>query len=239
MVRKENGFLHRIYISYITPLLASVTHRSRRAVREVERSGGPDRYAMYGVETSRTLDKCSAVAVEAIFETDCSRKWRGNMKLDRLWSIGIAAIVSVGLFAEEPAYAADEQVNCTLETLNGQYLVASHGMLTPPVPHFGIPAGAEPSITANAGYSLYNGDGTGEDFVTFTINGINANVPSPQPTQYPLNPDCTGTKTVLPTGPHFSIFVATDGSVITTVATEEGFSVSASGSRVRHSQSSQ
>jgi hypothetical protein len=163
------------------------------------------------------------------------------MKLSGLWPIGIVAIVSVGLFTEEQAYAGENYqiTNCTLETLNGQYPVSANGMLIPPVPLFGIPAGAPSSVTAAAGYSIYNGDGTGTDYVTFTVNGVNANVASPTPTKYTINPDCTGTKTVLPDGPHFNIFVAYDGSVVTAVATDQGFAVSESDRRVRPSQSFQ
>jgi hypothetical protein len=135
--------------------------------------------------------------------------------------------------AGERAYADGNQHpgRCTLETLNGQYLVAANGMLIPPVSLFSIPAG--PSlVTAAAGYSIYNGDGTGTDYVTFTVNGINANVTSPTPTKYALNPDCTGTKTVLPSGPHFDIFVAIDGSGLTAVVTDQGFAASESDRRV-------
>ena len=150
------------------------------------------------------------------------------MKLVGLWGMAIGAIVSVGLFAGEQAYAGenDHPTKCTLETLNGQYLEAGNGMLIPPVPLFGIPSGAPSSVTAFAAYSIYNGDGTGTDYVTFTVNGIDQNVTSPTPTQYTLNPDCTGTKTVLPSGPHFDIFVAIDGSGLTEVSTDQGFAVS-------------
>jgi hypothetical protein len=113
----------------------------------------------------------------------------------------------------------------------GQYLVGANGMLIPPVPLFSIPAGTPSLVTAAAGYSIYNGDGTGTDYVTFTVNGINANVTSPTPTKYTLNPDCTGTKTVLPSGPHFDIFVALDGDGLTAIATDTGFAVSESDRR--------
>jgi hypothetical protein len=105
-------------------------------------------------------------------------------------------------------------------------------MLIPPVPLFSIPAGTPPLVTAAAGYSIYNGDGMGTDYVTFTVNRINANVSSPTPTKYTLNPDCTGTKTVLPSGPHFDIFVAVDGSGLTAVVTDQGFAASESDRRV-------
>jgi hypothetical protein len=156
------------------------------------------------------------------------------MKLEGLWAVGIGTIVSVGLLAGEQAYAGenDHRAKCTLETLKGQYLGAANGMLIPPVPLFSIPAGTPPLVTAAAFYSAYYGDGAGMDWVTFTVNGANADVTSPTPTQYTLNSDCTGTKTVLPSGPHFDIFVAIDGSGLTAVITDQGFAASESDRRV-------
>ena len=148
-------------------------------------------------------------------------------------AIGLGLVTSMALLTLDNAYADENgrATKCTLDTLKGQYLVAGNGMLIPPVPLFSIPAGTPPLVTAAAGYSIYNGDGTGTDYVTFTVNGINANVTSPTPTKYTLNPDCTGTKTVLPSGPHFDIFVALDGDGLTAIATDTGFAVSESDRR--------
>jgi hypothetical protein len=151
-----------------------------------------------------------------------------------IWVIGIGVLAGVSLFTVEQANAGenDHAPKCTLETLKGQYLGSTNGMLIPPVPLFSIPAGTPPLVTAAAYYSAYYGDGTGMDWVTFTVNGVNADVTSPTPTQYTLNSDCTGTKTVLPSGPHFDIFVAIDGSGTSEVATDQGFAVSATDRRV-------
>jgi hypothetical protein len=151
-----------------------------------------------------------------------------------MWVIGIGVLAGIGLSIVEQAYAGenDQGAKCTLETLKGQYLGAANGMLIPPVPLFLIPAGTPPLVTAAAFYSAYYGDGTGMDWVTFTVNGANADVTSPTPTQYTLNSDCTGTKTVLPSGPHFNIFVAIDGSGLTAVVTDQGFAASESDKRV-------
>ena len=150
-----------------------------------------------------------------------------KMKLKRigLWSIATGVLISVGLLSVEQGNAAEKR--CTLDTLKGQYLVAATGTLFPPA--FGVTA---PSISAAAGYSIYNGDGTGTDYVTFTVNGVNQNVTSPTPTTYTLGPDCTGTKTVLPYGPHFNIFVASDGEGLTAIATDSGFAAVESDRRV-------
>jgi len=157
------------------------------------------------------------------------------MKRVELSAIGLTLLTSVGLITVERAYAGenDHATKCTLETLNGQYLVAANGALFPPA--FGV---TEQSVSAAAGYSTYNGDGTGTDWVTFTIDGIVAvgAVPTPTPTTYTLKSNCTGTKTVLPSGPHFNIFVAIDGSGLTAVATDQGFAVSESDRRVGSDQ---
>jgi hypothetical protein len=137
-------------------------------------------------------------------------------------------LLSLGLLNAEPGYAAGKQ--CSLATLKGQYMVAATGTLFPPA--FGVTA---PSVSTVAGYSIYNGDGTGTDYVTFAVNGVNQNVTSPTATSYTLGPDCTGTKTVLPYGPHFNIFVAVDGEGLTAIATDSGFAVSESDSRVKSS----
>jgi hypothetical protein len=52
---------------------------------------------------------------------------------------------------------------------------------TPASTGFSRSAGTPPLVTAAAGYSIYNGDGAGTDYVTFTVNGINANVTLPHP----------------------------------------------------------
>ena len=154
------------------------------------------------------------------------------MKRIGVLPISLGLLMTVGSLTVERAYAGenDQPTKCSLDTLQGQYLVAANGTLFPPA--FGIPAGTPPSVSNAAGYSVYYGDGHGEDWVTFTVNGVNQNVTSPTPTTYTLKPDCAGTKTVLPSGQHFNIFVALDGSGLTAVATDPGFAASESDRRV-------
>ena len=145
-------------------------------------------------------------------------------------AIGAVALTGMALLTAERTYAGDfnHPTKCSLQTLNGQYLVAANGTLFPPA--FEV---AEQSVSAAAGYSTYNGDGTGTDWVTFSIDGTVAvgAVPSPTPTTYTLKSNCTGTKTVM-NGPHFNIFVAIDGSGLTAVSTDQGFAASKSDRRV-------
>lgn len=153
------------------------------------------------------------------------------MKRTRFLVMSISLLAGTTLLTAQPKSEAQEMSGCSLETLHGQYLFSASGMLFPPA--FGV---SKPSASAAAGYSIYNGDGTGTDHVTFTIEGIDVHGASPTPTTYTLNPDCTGTKKVLPSGPNFNIFVASNGSGLTEVSTDPGFAVSFSDNRVGRSR---
>ena len=136
------------------------------------------------------------------------------MKRAGLWLIGIGALLGAGLLPMGRAYAT----RCTLATLNGQYLFNGTGTLFPPA--FGLTSGTETGTSA--GFHIFNGDDTGTDFVTFTVNGVDLHVPSPVLTAYTLNPDCTRTYSVPSANLHFNIFVAVDGSALTTIGTDPG-----------------
>ena len=141
-----------------------------------------------------------------------------------LWAIGTGLLIGAGLLTAGRGYADERKEHmpaCTLATLKGQYVFSGSGTLLAPA--FGL-TGTQTALIASAGYHIFNGDGTGMDFVTFTVNGINQNVPSPVPTTYTLGPDCTGTYTVQ-AGPRFNIFVAHDGSELSVIETVPGVSL--------------
>jgi hypothetical protein len=144
------------------------------------------------------------------------------VKRIELLAIGIGVLASAGLFAMERAYAGEgnHPKGCTLATLDGQYLFGGTATLFPPA--FGV---KKQSISTSAGFHIFNGDGTGTDFVTFSVNGIVQHVPSPTATTYTLNSDCTGTFSVK-NGPNFDIFVAVDGSAFSIVGTDQGLASS-------------
>jgi hypothetical protein len=141
------------------------------------------------------------------------------MKRAGLWAIGIGALVGAGLLPMGRAYAGegDHPTRCTLATLNGQYLFNGTGTLFPPA--FGVTSA---STGASAGFHVFNGDGTGTDFVAFSINGTIVVPSSSTPITYTLNPDCTGTYQVPSAGLNFDIFVAVDGSALITIETDPG-----------------
>jgi len=123
------------------------------------------------------------------------------------------------LVAGSSAWADDgvEGPPCTLKTLKGRYLVAEKGTILPPA--FGVTV---PTPGANAGFHLFNGDGTGTDTVTLRVNGITVLRNLLVSISYTVNADCTGTITVLPGGPHFDIFIAPDGDAIALIGTDPG-----------------
>ncbi len=145
------------------------------------------------------------------------------MKRVGLWAVGIGVLASVGLLTVASGFADenDGATKCTVKTLKGRYLFGG-GSATLFPPAFGV---TEVSVGSAAGYHIFNGDGTGMDFVTFTLNGVDQNVPSPNQLTYTLNSDCTGTYTVhnppgAPPGPKFDIFVSPNGDEMTSINTE-------------------
>jgi hypothetical protein len=136
------------------------------------------------------------------------------MKRVGRWAIGIGLFVTIGFLTIEPGYATPQ---CTLATLKGRYLFVGSGTLLPPA--FGI---TKQALFASAGYHIFNGDGTGTDIVTFSIDGVVVEDKSTTPVSYTVNPDCSGTYTVPPPGPSFDIFIAPSGDELTVIGTDLG-----------------
>jgi hypothetical protein len=155
-----------------------------------------------------------------------------DMELKRIGkrAIGTGLFIGAGLLTAELGYTndrVDHTRGCTVATLKGQYLFSGSGIMFAPA--IGL-TGTQTAVVASAGYHVFNGDGTGMDFVTFTVNGVNQNVPSPVAITYTLEHDCTGTYSVQ-SGPNFNIFVATDGSELSVIETDRGASIAEGPSR--------
>ena len=150
------------------------------------------------------------------YRTESEGREANNMKRVGLWAVGIGVLASVGLITVAQGFADenDRATKCTLATLKGRYLFAGTGTLFPPA--FGV---TETAVDSAAGFHIFDGNGKGHDYVTFTINGIDQNVPSPNDLTYTLNSDCTGTYTVLHGGPSFDIFVSPNGEELAVIAT--------------------
>ena len=141
-------------------------------------------------------------------------------------AVAVAAIAGLSHSGTVAASNDDGHRACTLATLTGRYLFADAGTLYPPA--FGV---AQPTPAADAGFHLFNGDGTGTDTVTFRVGGTIMLENVVAPTSYTVNPDCTGTLSVLG-GPSFGIFVSPDGEAVASIATDPGNYVSTIDRRV-------
>jgi hypothetical protein len=140
----------------------------------------------------------------------------------------VCGLVVAGLIAVEPGIAEETQPTCTLKTLKGRYLFADKGTILPPA--FGVTG---PTPGADAGFHLFNGDGTGTDIVTLRVNGVTVLENAVVPISYTVKADCTGTiKVLVPGGPSFVIFIAPSGEAIATIAADPGNYVSSIDRRV-------
>ena len=141
------------------------------------------------------------------------------MKRVGLWAaIGIGIFfITVGLIIVDQGYAEkeDDRPTCTLKTLKGRYLFGGIITLLPPA----VPP---QSLLAVAGYHTFNGDGTGTDIVTVTLDGAVVRENFVTPITYTVNPDCSGTYTVPVAGESFGIFIAPDGAELIVIGTTPG-----------------
>jgi len=142
------------------------------------------------------------------------------MKRVGLWTIAIGLLLSVGPLGAEPGLAETGALpRCTLSTLKGRYL-------------FGGIASVGPSSLAVAGYHIFNGDGTGKDVLSATLDGhsIEHNLSSnPDRSEYDItytvNADCSGTYTVPSAGLSFGLYVAPDGDEVIVIGLTPGFTL--------------
>ena len=131
--------------------------------------------------------------------------------------ITLAALLTLGI-GQGLMFGDDggDKPACTLATLKGRYLFGGVATLLPP-------ATPQATLLAVAGYHIFNGDGTGTDVVTSTINGAILSKNFVGPVSYTVNPDCTGTYTVPSEGLTFDIFIAPRGEELIVISTKAGF----------------
>ena len=149
------------------------------------------------------------------------------MKRVSLWMTGMGFFITLGLPVVEQGYAEEKEhaPTCTLATLKGRYLFGGIATLLPPA--FGV---TEPALLAVAGYHIFNGDGTGTDIVTASLNGVSVEKNagdhpdrSEYDIRYTVNPDCSGTYTVPSAGDSFGLFIAPGGEELIVIGTNPGF----------------
>src|SRR5262245_30974110 len=96
--------------------------------------------------------------------TSTLAKRRTDMNRKDLSTIGMGLFLSVGLLAAAQGVEANGSPQCTLATLKGRYLFGSIAPL--------LPAPGVQLLLAAAGYHVFNGDGTGKDLLSATIDGV-------------------------------------------------------------------
>ena len=134
----------------------------------------------------------------------------------RISTVVTPMMIVCGLLVAGSSAWADDGVGgptCTLKTLKGRYLVADKGTILPPA--FGVTV---PTPGANAGFHLFNGDGTATEIVTFNIGGVTVLDNGVIPFQYTVNADCTGSYS-LQGGLSFDLFIAPDGEEFASIPT--------------------
>jgi hypothetical protein len=157
---------------------------------------------------------------------------RVKMKRAGLFAIAMGTLAGIGVSAAGQAYAgeSDKLPKCSLATLKGQYvqLAGKNGTIFPPA--FGV---TKPAVSDAVGYSIFNGDGTGTTYVTFTVNGVVMIDRAVAPFTYTLASDCSGTWNGGKNQPQFIMYAAFDGSTIQQIATAPtGFANHLTGVRV-------
>lgn len=128
-------------------------------------------------------------------------------------ALGLATVAGLALQATLLANPNRESRGCSLSTLRGRFLFADGGTVLPPA--FGVTA---PTWGADAGFHIFNGDGTGVDIVTVRIGNTVVLENFVTPITYTVNADCTGTYSV-PDGPTFGLFISPDGDEFAAIAT--------------------
>jgi hypothetical protein len=134
------------------------------------------------------------------------------------WIVGIGLCLTVGVLTVPHGYTEEKDFTptCTLKTLKGRYLFGGIATLLDPDPL------VKQQLVAVAGYHTFNGDGTGTDIVTVTINGAVVLENFVTPIRYTVNPDCSGTYTVPVSGESFGLFIAPRGEELMVIGTTPG-----------------
>src|SRR5438093_12255652 len=119
-----------------------------------------------------------------------------------LFACALASLIaSMALGTSATARAAIAPLTCSVHTLHGSYLFATHG--------WNIVSGVAVPKAIVEGIN-FNGDGTlVSPFATVSINGVILHS-SNSPGTYAVNTDCRGTLSFTG-GPSFDIFVDPDG----------------------------
>jgi hypothetical protein len=123
---------------------------------------------------------------------------------------------------------------CNNSTIRGTYAYTIHGTVF-------LPDGSTLIIDGIA-KETYDGRGNMTQVDAVATNGVMAPGWRPGAGTYSVNPDCTGTQTILVAGLpdlHLQLIVAQDGNTIHQVVTDPGFATTAEGELIHAPQNAQ
>ena len=134
--------------------------------------------------------------------------------------LGLLAVMLAG------SSAVTAHPACTDSTIKGDYAFTIHGQILTP---------NGPLLVAGIAKTTFDGDGNLTQVDAVAVNGSIAEVWRPGTGTYTLNPDCTGTMTLINEGQaplRLAIVVSQSGNVIHTVVTNLGRAVTSDAERV-------
>ncbi|HXM96692.1 MAG TPA: hypothetical protein VOA64_20935 [Candidatus Dormibacteraeota bacterium] len=137
----------------------------------------------------------------------------------------IPIILLVMALAASSAVSAPD--NCTNSIIKGDYAFTIHGQILPP--------NGPPLLVDGIAKTTFDGDGNVTQLDTVAINGNITEIWHPGTGSYTVNPDCTGTMTLISTGQptlHLAILVSQSGNHIHTVVTNPGFATTSDAERI-------
>jgi len=115
---------------------------------------------------------------------------------------------------------------CTDSTIKGDYAFTIHGQILTP---------NGPLLVDGIAKTTFDGDGNLTQVDAVAVNGSIAEVWRHGTGTYTLNPDCSGTMTLINDGQaplHLAILVSQSGNIIHTVVTDPGFAVTSDAEKV-------
>jgi len=139
-----------------------------------------------------------------------------------LLTLGLAALSTLTAYARP----------CSNQTLKGTYANSLHGLIF-------LPGGSAPLVLAGVVKTTYDGNGTFTQVDAVSDNGSGVTGWRPGSGTYSVNPDCTGTQTiVIPGMPdlHLQFVVSPSGNTLHFVVIDPGLATAGDSERIDNSR---
>jgi hypothetical protein len=139
-----------------------------------------------------------------------------------LLTLGLAALSTLTAYARP----------CSNRTLKGTYANSLHGLIYPP-------DGSAPLVLAGVVKATYDGNGTFTQVDAVGVNGSGVTGWRPGSGTYSVNPDCTGTSTIVIPGMadvHLQFVVSPSGNTSHFVVIDPGLATAGDSERIDNSR---